>query len=348
MGGVGGAPSGLRFGVSDLKGVIAVPPTPATPEAASVEARDTVDLAETERMIRALIDAGVDGILTNGTLGEMSTLTLEEWRSFAEVVAETVRSANDDLPLFIGATTLGTRDTLDRIAYLRDLGVRGVFLGRPFWSQLGIDSTLGFYQSVAEAFPDMSFVLYDNPEAFKGPLLPPVYARLAKIPGIIGVKYRVMTPLFRSDVMAVAGDLRIMPIEVDWLVAQTMFPEVMEACWSSSVLCGPEPVIYLRQALEDGDVGRARWVTDRMEWAYEKFLARRDFAEFSKYNIPFEKVRFDEAGFVRAGPSRPPYEVMPEAYDQDAREHARRWREVVDEVVERGVETSAAAAGRGA
>lgn len=333
--GVDGTPSGRRFGVADIQGVIAVTPTPALAGAESLEARDTVDLAETERMIRGLVEGGIDGICTNGTLGEMATLTLAEWRAFAEVVAETVRALAPELPVFVGATTLSTRDTADRIAFLRDIGLRGAFLGRPFWSQLGPDATIAYYEDIATAFPEMSFVLYDNPEAFKGPLPPPVYGRLAQNPGIVAVKYMSLTPKYRADMDAVGGGIRILPIEADWLTARTLFPEEAVACWSSSALCGPEPAIYLRECLERGDVESARWLTDRVEWTYEPFLARRDFPEFSKYNIPLEKVRFDEAGFVQAGPTRPPYHVVPEAYVEGARENGRRWKTLVGEVAER-------------
>ena len=52
----------------DMRGVMAYPPTPALPGAERVDAVDTVDLAETERMIRALINDGVDAIALNGTL----------------------------------------------------------------------------------------------------------------------------------------------------------------------------------------------------------------------------------------------------------------------------------------
>lgn len=327
--------SSRRFAVSDLVGVVAVTPTPALPGADALDARSTVDVAESERMIRALLAAGVDGILTNGTLGEMATLTLEEWRTFADVVAETVREVAPGLPLFIGATALGARDIVDRVAYLHRLGVRGAFLGRPFWSQLGPEATVRFYTELADAFPDMSFVLYDNPEAFKGPLTPEVYAQLAEHPGIIGVKYTMITPAYRPTMAAVGGKLRILPIEADWLVARTLFPDEALACWSSSALCGPEPALYLRAALARGDVDDARWITDRIEWTYEPFLARRNFPEFSKYNIPLEKIRFDEAGFVVAGPTRAPYHVVPDEYVEGARENGRRWRSVVSQVMAR-------------
>jgi dihydrodipicolinate synthase/N-acetylneuraminate lyase len=344
---VAGSPSGQRFGVDDLKGVIAVPPTPALPGADRLNARDTVDLVETERMIRTLLDSGVDGILSNGTLGEIATLTLDEWKAFAATIAETVRAVNSDFPVFIGATTPNSRDTADRIRYIHGLGLRGAFLGRPSWSQLGAEAMATYYEDLAAEFPDMAFVLYDNPEAFKGPIPPPVYARLARIPGVIGVKYPSMTPKFRSDVgAAAAGALRIMPIEADWLAARTLFPEEMLACWSSSALCGPEPVLFLREALRSEDTETARWVTDRIEWTYETFLARRDFAEFSKYNTRIEKLRFDEAGYVSAGPARPPYHIVPEEYVEGARETGRRWRQVVAEVESRREGSAAAAVGQ--
>ena len=321
-----------KFGVDDLSGVVAVTPTPALPGAGDLTARDTVDLGESDRMIRALVADGVDGIITNGTLGEMATLTLDEWRDFAACVADAVSDTAPDLPLFVGATAPNTRDTVDRIRFLRGIGVRGVILGRPMWSALGADTLLAFYRDVADLFPDMAIVLYDNPEAFKGPIPSAVYAELAKVPQIIGAKYIAITPKFTADVAATGGRLRLLPLESDWLAAHTLHPETALGCWSSSALCGPEPVLALRDAIRAGDVDTARHLTRRMEWTYEPFLARTNFPEFSKYNITLEKLRFDEAGYVTAGPARPPYHVVPEAYAEGARENGRRWRGLVGEV----------------
>lgn len=321
-----------KFGVEDLGGVIAVLPTPATPEASSATADFTVDLEESERMVRKLIEDGVDGIMTNGTLGEMATLTAQEWRAFARVVIETVNSVEPDLPLFIGATTLSTRETLERARFVRETGGRGLFLGRPFWNELGPDAMIGYYRDLCEAMPEMSVALYDNPEAFKGPIPTPVYAQLAKIPQIVVVKYMSITPKYRADMEAVGEKIRLLPIESDWLVARSLYPEKASACWSSSALCGPAPVIALRDAFEAGDLDRARWITNRMEWTYEPFLARQNFKEFSRYNIPLEKIRFDEAEYVKAGPSRHPYQVVPGEYAEGARENGRRWKKLAEEV----------------
>lgn len=218
--------------------------------------------------------------------------------------------------------------------YLHDLGVRGVFLGRPMWCALGSDALVAFYQSIVETFPDMAIVVYDNPEAFKGPIPTPVYAELAKLPQVVGAKCMPITPKFSADMSAVGNDLRLLPIESDWFAARSLFPEQAIACWSSSALCGPEPVLHLRDLLVSGQLDAARQLTHKIEWAYEPLLAQISFPEFSKYNIPLEKARFDEAGYIKAGPARAPYHIVPTQYVEGARENSRRWRKIAADIAQ--------------
>lgn len=322
----------MKFSIDDIRGVFAVLPTPSTADASSIHAKFTVNIDESKKMVTKLINDGVNGIITNGTLGEIATLTLEEWKGFVEVVIETVHQLKPDLPLFLGATTLNSRETIERIQYLYDKGARGLFLGRPFWTQMSAEAIINYYQDIASLFPDMSIVLYDNPEAFKGPIPTTVYKELSHIPQIVGTKYIAITPKFRADMEAIAGRIRLMPLEADWLVAHTLYPKEAIACWSSSAVCDPAPVIALHEALNHGETDYARQLTQKMEYTYETFLARVDFHEFSKYNIPLEKIRFNEAGYITAGPTRHPYHILPFAYAEGARENGRRWRALAQEI----------------
>jgi 4-(2-carboxyphenyl)-2-oxobut-3-enoate aldolase len=158
----------------DMRGVMAYPPTPALPGAERVDATDTVDLTETERMIRTLITDGVDAIALNGTLGECATLTLEEWKAFAACAQETAEATKPGFSLFIGSTTLNTRDTVARMRYLADLGVTGTLLGRPMWGNMVGPVMEHFYRDVAEAVPELAIVVYDNTAAFGGVVPRPV------------------------------------------------------------------------------------------------------------------------------------------------------------------------------
>jgi hypothetical protein len=54
--------------------------------------------------------------MTNGSLGEMATLSYEEWKAFNQAVVQTAKAANPDLLVFIRVTTLSTRGTIGRAA----------------------------------------------------------------------------------------------------------------------------------------------------------------------------------------------------------------------------------------
>jgi 4-(2-carboxyphenyl)-2-oxobut-3-enoate aldolase len=334
----------------DLRGVMAYPPTPALDGADRVEARDTVDLDESERMIRALIGDGVDSIALNGTLGECATLTLDEWKAFAACVAETARSIDPDFPLFIGTTTLNTRDTVDRMRYLRELGVTGTLLGRPMWGDMVAEVMARFYTDIAEAVPDLAVVVYDNTAAFGGIIPRPVYRVLTELPQVVAVKYAGGASVgfrYHNDMAVTGTAFPLMPIETDWFAAWDMYgEELVGMAWSSTTACGPKPVLALRDALQSGRMNDARWLTERLRWAHEPFLVGQNFTEFAKYNVPLEKVRVNAAGYISVGKCRPPYseDLVPEEHIRTAKEHVERYKQISAEVEAR---FAAPAAGRG-
>lgn len=323
-----------RLTADDLVGVVGILPTPARPGSERWDRDDTLDVEEAARAVDAVIRDGVDALLTNGTFGEMAGLTQEEWRAYTATVVE---AAAGRVPLFLGATALNTRDTIANARYLRDLGVDGLFLGRPMWCELSADAIVRFYTDIAEAVPELAIVVYDNPEAFKGRISTPTWRRLSQIPQVIGAKYMAVDRQYRQDLLAVEGRIRLMPVDAEWFYAFLWAPEAARATWSGGVACDPAPVVALRDALlqQPANLDRARQLTDAMAEATFPMFPNGSFHEFSKYNVPIEKIRMDAAGYLTAGPSRPPYDVIPEEYAENAREAGRRWRTLAESVRER-------------
>jgi 4-(2-carboxyphenyl)-2-oxobut-3-enoate aldolase len=325
----------------DMRGVMAYPPTPALPGAEKPDARNTVDLAETERMIRQLIDDGVNAIALNGTLGECASLMLDEWKAFAGCVAEIVRAHRPGFPVFIGTTTLNTRDTVERMRFLAGLGIAGTLLGRPMWGEMVADVMVRFYRDVAEAVPSLAICVYDNTAAFRGIIPRPVYRALTELPQVVAIKYAGGASVgfrFHNDLAVVRTAFPLMPIETDWYPAWSMYgPHLAPMCWSSTTACGPAPVLALRDALQDGREDDARWLTERLRWAHEPFLVGQNFEEFAKYNVPLEKIRVNAAGYIAVGRCRPPYteDLVPRQHVDGAIEHIDRYKQVVKEVAER-------------
>jgi len=322
----------------DMRGVMAYPPTPALPGADEVDAADTVDLAESERMVRALIADGVDAIAVNGTLGEMASLTMSEWKAFAECVTETARSVDADFPVFIGTTTLNTRDTIERMRFLADLGTTGTLLGRPMWGNMVAPVMERFYSDVAHAVPELAIVVYDNTAAFGGVIPRSVYRTLVELPQVVAVKYAGGASVgfrYHNDMAHTGTKFPLMPIETDWFPAWEMYgEELVGMAWSSTTAMGPGPVLELRDALQQGRTDDARWLTERLRWAHEPFLVGQDFPEFAKYNVPLEKIRVNGAGYIHVGKSRVPYvdDLVPAEHVTTTHEHVARYQQIQGEV----------------
>ena len=311
----------IRITKDEIQGVLAIMPTPATDQAGDPTALNTIDHAESARAAEALIADGVNAIMTNGTFGEGATLTWDEHREFARTIIETVAGR---VPVFVGATTLNTRDTIMRARTFADMGASGLLLGRPMWSPCDDNTTVDFYRSVAEAVPELGIIAYDNPVAFRGKLSPRAYAGLAMIPQVVAAKYPIMGPSFLADLEASKKQLRILPVERDWYYAWRWAPEEMTACWSGSASCGPHAAVALAERLQLEDAAAAQEIAEEFRHASQTFFPGGSFEIFSNYNVQLEKIRINEAGYIKAGPSRPPYVSCPDEYAQGAKESGRR------------------------
>lgn len=314
--------SAPRLGVADVRGVLAIMPTPALDGADDPEMADTVDYAEAERAVEALIGDGVDAIMTNGTFGEGATLTWQELRVFADVV---VRVAAGRVPVVVGATTLNTRDTIERAKTIADLGADGLLLGRPMWSYCDDVELVNFYASVAEAVPSLAIVVYDNPEAFRGKISPGAYRALSQIPQVVAAKYPGLGDTFGADLEAAGGRMRLLPVDRDWFRAWELAPADVLACWSGSASCGPRALVAMARLIRAGDRDGAASISQQLQEASAGFFPQGSFRLFANYNVQLEKIRIDAAGYMRAGPCRPPYTHCPTEYAAGARESGRRF-----------------------
>lgn len=313
--------------MQDIKGAWAILPTPATAGASSWKERATVDLDETERAVNALIDSGIDGILSMGTLGECATLTWEEKREFMGALVDTVRGR---VPLFVGTTALNTRDTIDQTRFAYDLGADGTMLGIPMWCAPSVPVAVQFYRDVAEAVPGMNIAIYANPEAFKFDFPRPFWAQVADIRQVVTAKYLGIGAL-TVDLALTRGKIKLLPIDFDYYAAART-DDFIDAFWSSGAVCGPSVVTTLRdlvaEARATGNWDAAKVFSARLGQTVTSLFPDGSFKTFSMYNIGLEKVRMEAAGWMKTGPIRPPYHIVPDGYLDGARRSGRMWAEI--------------------
>lgn len=311
-----------RITANEIKGVLGMVPTPATPDADRWFCTQSVDLDETARMAEMIVGGGIDILLTGGSFGEGATLTWEEHQAFTDCLVQTVGTRS---LIFAGATTLNTRDTIARGRALVALGASGLLLGRPMWMSLEARDIIRFYQDVAEALPGVALVIYDNQFAFKAKIATETYAALSHIPEIVATKH-IGGPSITDDLRAVGGRIRVLPVDSQWATLARAFPNEATACWSGNVADGPEPLLALAHAVARRDLDRADLICERMAWAQSAMFPDGKLENFVDYNVPIARARLEGSGLVKSGPPRPPYLHAPDGHWDGGRETGRRWK----------------------
>jgi 4-(2-carboxyphenyl)-2-oxobut-3-enoate aldolase len=321
-----------QLSAADITGVVAYQPTTVrTDIVIDRNTQDAIDLEEAGRAADVLVRDGASAICLNGTFGELPSLTLNEILDFTRAVVESVA---DRVPVFAGATTLNTRDTIARARQFRDIGAHGLNLGRSMMSAMGDPNIVKWYRDVAAELPEMAIFLYDDVQAFKRPITTRVYRELAKIPQVVACKYRtqlvvsrmIQSNTYNADLDAVDGRIKLLMQETDWPFLYKAFG--VDACWSSFINCAPGYVIALRDAILAGDEERVDQIMADSTWPGADFAPDGGLEAWHIDKITALKTRIHHAGYIKAGPVLPPYDVAPAERIETAKRMAALDREL--------------------
>lgn len=307
-----------------LNGLYAIIPTPAKTDAGELLATDTVDLAETERLVNALIEDGASGLITLGTTGECATLSSRDYERFVTCVLETV---DRRIPTLIGTTALGGHEVAARMKFIRERGADGTLLGLPIWQPLTLKEAVGWYASMSEAFPELAIMVYANARAFR--------FDFSSLDFWEGVSKRARTVMSAKmsrpkdlveQIRRTGGRINFVPNELTIYNAYRLSPDTTTACWATAAAMGPGPALSIMRAVQKRNQAAIdEWAT-AIGWAGDPLDALvKDPEVFAKFNIQIEKLRIAEAGYCKPGPMRPPYDDIPDEFAAASRECGRRW-----------------------
>jgi trans-o-hydroxybenzylidenepyruvate hydratase-aldolase len=314
------------FQSSDFRGLFAIMPTPAKDGSERFGAFDTVDLAETARVVDRLIADGANGLIVLGTTGECATVTGAEYEPLVECVMDSVAKR---VPVFVGVTALGAHEVASRARFAAKLGADGVLLGMPMWQPLTVDMAVAYYSDFSSTFPDLAVMVYGNGRAFRFDFPPEFWARVAEsAPTVVAAKYS-RPKVVQAAMDASKGHITFLPHDLGVFDFYKNWPTTTKACWSTAASMGPAPSLAVVRAILAGDTTRAEAVAKDIKWAHESIVDLiHDPDVFASFNIQIEKLRINAAGYCKAGPIRPPYHIVPHEYVERATECGRRWAEI--------------------
>ncbi|WP_237276311.1 dihydrodipicolinate synthase family protein [Tenacibaculum ovolyticum] len=120
---------------------------------------DTLDLVNFEVNIKAQLDAGVNGIILGGTLGEASTLTDDEKRV---IVRKAVEVVNGKVPVIMNIAEQTTVAAIDAARKAKEDGALGLMMLPPMRYKADDRETTTYFKKVANS-TTLPIMVYNNP-----------------------------------------------------------------------------------------------------------------------------------------------------------------------------------------
>lgn len=143
-----------------------------------------LDVASTKKMVKHLLDGGVDGIFLLGTTGEGPHLPYAVREELVKVVCAAVKGK---VPVLVGITETDMEDALAFAAKCRKLGASGVVAAPPYYFKLTQQECVSWFREMADRLP-LPLVVYDMPAHTDTVIEPATIAALAKHRNIVAMK----------------------------------------------------------------------------------------------------------------------------------------------------------------
>lgn len=147
-------------------------------------AQDTLDLAMFGKNLKAQVDAGVEGVIIGGSLGEASTLTLEEKEA---LVRYSVEKQGHRIPVLLNIAEGSTKEAIAQAELAGKWGARGLMLLPPMRYKSDHRETVAFFKTVATS-TDLPVMIYNNPVDYKIDVTLAMFEELIELPNIQAVK----------------------------------------------------------------------------------------------------------------------------------------------------------------
>lgn len=145
---------------------------------------DALDFDAFDLNLEAQIEAGVDGIILGGSLGEASTLLQEE----KDALLKHVKMATEGrIPVLMNIAEQTTKAAVDAAVKARDLGADGLMLLPPMRYTSDERETVVFLRNVVSA-TELPVILYNNPVDYKIWISPDIFRQLEDLPAVQAVK----------------------------------------------------------------------------------------------------------------------------------------------------------------
>ena len=143
-----------------------------------------VDFDALRFLVNRQVEGGSAAIVSCGTTGEPSTLSMEEKE---QVIRETVKAVNGRIPVICGTGSNCTQSVIEAERRYRDLGCAAQLVVTPYYNKTTQEGLYAHFMAVAE-HTELPIILYNVPSRTALDIGPAVLKKLAASGRFIGLK----------------------------------------------------------------------------------------------------------------------------------------------------------------
>ena len=147
-------------------------------------ANGALDIPMYQKNIKAQINAGVDGIILGGSLGESSTLEQEER---IELCHATKEIADGKVPTIVNVAEGNLKKAMKLVQMAQDAGAHGLMVLPPMMYKPTDAETTDYFKTIAQN-TDLPILIYNNPVDYKIEVKLEMFEELLKLDNIKAVK----------------------------------------------------------------------------------------------------------------------------------------------------------------
>lgn len=213
----------------------------------------SLDIDATQKILTALVDDGVDGLVILGTCGENNSLAPEEKR---KVLAAAVEAVGARVPLVAGVSELTTASAAQYARDAEAIGVHAVMVLPAMVYVPTPEELFVHFKTVAKA-TGLPVMLYNNPPAYRVSIGFETLDKLVEVDNVVAVKESAPDPRRFTDLINRYGERYVLMAGLDDVALEGLF--LGATGWISGLTSAfPTESVALVKAFNQGDYEQAR------------------------------------------------------------------------------------------
>ncbi len=253
-------------------------------------ANDELDLPLFAKNLEAQLDAGVDGIILGGTLGEASVLTIAEKEKLVKFAVEKTQGK---VPVVLNIAEGSTREAIKQAEYALAWGAKGLMILPPMRYKSDHRETVTYFKTVASN-TNLPMMIYNNPVDYKIEVTLDMFEELAESKNIGAVKESTRDVTNVTRMINRFGDRFKILCGVDTLALEELL--LGGDGWVAGLVCAfPRETVAIYRLAKAGKIEEARniyrWFMPLLELDIHPKLVQYIKLAESRVGIGSEYVR---------------------------------------------------------